>query len=111
MGWIVARVRGARFVLDIRDLWPAAAEALGELRKPALVRQAARLERFLYRHADRITAVTRGFVAHIAGLVKEPSRVTLLSNGAAVDVFDPARVDRGLRARNSLPVGGIAHDA
>lgn len=99
VGWIVARVRRARFVLDIRDLWPAAAEALGELRKPALVRLAARLEGFLYRHADRITAVTRGFVAHIGDRVPDRSRVELLSNGAAIDVFDPGRVDPDFRSR------------
>lgn len=99
VGWIVARVRRARFVLDIRDLWPAAAEALGELRKPSLVRLAVMLERFLYRHADRVTAVTRGFVAHISDMVEDRSRVQLLSNGAAIDVFDPTRVEPGLRAR------------
>jgi glycosyltransferase involved in cell wall biosynthesis len=102
VGWIVARLRRARFVLDIRDLWPAAAQALGELNRPVLVRPAAGLERFLYCHADRITAVTRGFVAHIAGMVTDPTRVSLLSNGAAVDLFDPARVDADLRARLGL---------
>lgn len=101
-GWIVARIRGARFVLDIRDLWPALAEAIGELRRPDLVRLAAGLERFLYRHADRITAVTRGFVAHISDMVADPSRVKLLPNGAAADLFDPARIDAGLRARLGL---------
>jgi glycosyltransferase involved in cell wall biosynthesis len=101
VGWIVARVRGARFVLDIRDLWPAAAEALGELRKPALVRMAATLERFLYRHADKITAVTAGFVDHIARHVPA-SRVELLPNGAATETFDPERVDPALRARLGL---------
>ena len=101
-GWIIARLRGARFVLDIRDLWPAAAEALGELKSPALVRMAARLERFLYRHADRVTAVTRGFVTHISAMVRDPERVSLLSNGASVDVFDPARMDPGLRSRLGL---------
>ncbi len=101
-GWIIARLRGARLILDIRDLWPALAEAMGELRKPALVRLAEGLERFLYRHADRITAVTRGFVGHIRARVEDPSRVQLLPNGAAVDLFDPARVDTGLRPRLGL---------
>jgi glycosyltransferase involved in cell wall biosynthesis len=102
VGWIVARGRGARFMLDIRDLWPAAAEALGELKKPTLVRMAARLERFLYRHADRVTAVTRGFVTHISKMVDDPQRVCLLPNGAPVEVFDPARRDDSWRARHGI---------
>jgi glycosyltransferase involved in cell wall biosynthesis len=101
-GWIIARLRGARFVLDIRDLWPAAAEALGELRKPAQVRMAARLEQFLYRNADRITAVTRGFIRHIGAMVPNPEKVTLLPNGTAAAVFDPGRTDHTLRAKLGL---------
>jgi glycosyltransferase involved in cell wall biosynthesis len=102
VGWLVARGRGARFVLDVRDLWPAAAQALGELDRPGLLRLAGGLERFLYRHADRITAVTRGFVQHIAARVDDPARVVWLPNGAAGELFDPARVDPGLRRRLDL---------
>ena len=101
-GWLIARAGGARFVLDVRDLWPAAAEALGELRRAALLRLAARLERFLYRHADRVTAVTRGFVRHVGRHVTDPGVVRWLPNGAATDVFDPGRVDPGLRGRLGL---------
>lgn len=101
-GWIIARARRARFILDVRDLWPAAAEALGELRRPALLRLAERLEHFLYARADRITAVTRGFVRYIAARTPDPDRVVWLPNGAAADVFDPARVDPGLPRRLGL---------
>src|SRR5262249_39165236 len=89
-------------VLDVRDLWPAAAEALGELKNPRLVSLAARLESFLYRHADRITAVTQGFIAHISRRVSNPSKVQILSNGASIEVFDPARAEPGLKRRIGL---------
>jgi glycosyltransferase involved in cell wall biosynthesis len=100
-GWIVARLRGSRFVLDVRDLWPEAVEAAGELGNPAIGRIIARLARFLYQHADRITAVTRGFVRHIAAYA-DPSRIELLPNGAAIEIFDPTRVDADLRRRLGL---------
>lgn len=99
IGWVIARLRGARFMLDIRDLWPAVVEALGAVRQPAAIRLMEVLERFLYRRADHITAVTRGFVAHIQAIVKHPERVTWLPNGAATHLFDPARRDETLRAR------------
>ena len=99
IGLLAARTHGARFVLDVRDLWPAAAEALGELRNPTLLRAAAALERLLYRRADRVTAVTRGFVRHIQRWVSDPSRVVWLPNGAATDQFDPTRFDPELRRR------------
>lgn len=102
IGWIIARLRSARFMLDIRDLWPAVVEALGAVRQPVGIRLMQVLERFLYRRADRITAVTRGFVTHIQPLVRAPERVTWLPNGAATDLFDPARGDDALRDRLGL---------
>jgi glycosyltransferase involved in cell wall biosynthesis len=102
IGWLIARLRRARFVLDVRDLWPAVVEALGAVRQPAGLRLMRVLERFLYRHADRITAVTQGFVRHIRPHVLDPARLMWLPNGAAADVFDPALSDDTLRARLSL---------
>ena len=102
VGWVIARARGARFILDVRDLWPAAVRALGQVQRPAALRLAEALEQFLYRRADRITAATRGFVRHIAPRAKEASRVVWLPNGASTDLFDPARVDPTLRGRLGL---------
>jgi glycosyltransferase involved in cell wall biosynthesis len=101
-GWLIARLRGARFVLDVRDLWPAAVEAVGAVRRRAVLRAAGALEQFLYRRANHITAVTRGFVRYIRARVAEPERVVWLSNGAATDLLDPARADPTLRSRLGL---------
>lgn len=101
-GWLIARLRGARFVLDVRDLWPAAIEAVGAVPRRAVLRAAGALEQFLYRRADHITAVTRGFVRYIRARVADPERVVWLSNGAATDLFDPARADPALRTRLGL---------
>jgi glycosyltransferase involved in cell wall biosynthesis len=60
-----ARQRGIPFVLDVRDLWPAAAEALGELSNPAVLRAFELAERWAYRAAARVTATTRPFCEHV----------------------------------------------
>lgn len=60
--------RRVPYVLDVRDLWPAAATALGELSNPRVIRQVERAERWLYRHAAAATATTRPFCRHIDGL-------------------------------------------
>jgi glycosyltransferase involved in cell wall biosynthesis len=100
-GWAAARGRRARFVFDVRDLWPAAVSALGLLSNPALFRMAERLERFLYRRADHVTAVTEGFVRHIGERGADPARITWLPNGAA-EGFDALPDDGGLRDRLGL---------
>ena len=83
----VARARRLPFVLDVRDLWPAAAEALGELSNPKLVRGVERAEAWLYRSASRVTATTRPFCRHIDALGGRASSVHL-PNGALDDLVD-----------------------
>ena len=59
-GLVIARLKRAAFVMDVRDLWPLAAGALKELSNPRVYRWAERLEQRLYRGADRITVLRRG---------------------------------------------------
>ncbi len=60
-----ARLRGVPFVLDVRDLWPAAAEALGEVSDRRAIRVLEAAERWLYRHSTAVTATTSPFCEHI----------------------------------------------
>jgi glycosyltransferase involved in cell wall biosynthesis len=73
--------RKVPYVLDVRDLWPAAAIALGELSNPRVIGQLERAERWLYRHAAAATATTRPFCRHIDHLVGRPI-ASHLPNGA-----------------------------
>lgn len=63
--WAVARLKGAPFLLEVRDLWPDFAVALGVLRMPMAIRAARALERFLYRRADLVVVNSPGFVDHV----------------------------------------------
>lgn len=62
---VAAAARRLPFVLDVRDLWPAAAEALGELSNRHVIRAFEHAERWLYRSARRVSATTRPFCRHI----------------------------------------------
>lgn len=81
-----ATLRRIPFVLDVRDLWPAAAEALGELSNPRLLRVAERVEAWLYRSAKRVTATTRPFCRHIDAVAGRPVSLHL-PNGALDELF------------------------
>jgi glycosyltransferase involved in cell wall biosynthesis len=78
---IAARIRRIPFVLDVRDLWPAAAAALGELSNPRLMRGFEAGEAWIYRTAAAVTATTRPFCRHIDGLAGRQIAVHL-PNGA-----------------------------
>lgn len=75
-GWIVARLKKAKFVLDVRDIWPDSVATTGQIRSDSLMyRMAKHAERWLYRAADRITCVARPMAEYIAGFGVEPPAV------------------------------------
>jgi colanic acid biosynthesis glycosyl transferase WcaI len=76
------------WVLDVRDLWPEAAIALGELPEGRAARAAERLERGLYRSAAAITTVTEPFREDIAARGVDPGKVTLIPNGTTQEWLD-----------------------
>lgn len=99
-GLVISRITRAAFVMDVRDLWPHAALALGELRGGTSYRAAERLELMLYRRARRITVTTRAFARDISRRLPEAaSRIDLVPNGTLDTLFDPARGDDGVRGQ------------
>jgi glycosyltransferase involved in cell wall biosynthesis len=101
--WLLARLKRARFLMEVRDLWPAFAIAVGVLRSPTLIRLSEWLERFLYRHADRVMVNSPGFLEHVT--TRGARNVDLVPNGADPRMFDPFldgspfRKEHGLEGR------------
>jgi glycosyltransferase involved in cell wall biosynthesis len=69
------------WVLDVRDLWPDVAVALGELSEGRLLRLARAMERRLYSDAAAITTVTVPFAQHIARLTDQREKIRVVPNG------------------------------
>ncbi|MFN2635145.1 MAG: glycosyltransferase [Thermoanaerobaculia bacterium] len=85
-GFAISKLRRAKFVLNVSDLWPESAVAMRILRGRLLIRLSEWLEAFLYRHADLITGQTRGIVTSI--LTRFPDKaVALVTNGVDVERF------------------------
>ncbi len=96
-GWLLGVLKGAPFVLDIRDYWPQAAIALGQLKGRRAIALAEGLERFLYRRASRIAAVTPSTVRMMAERGVPRSRIVLIPNGADTERFTPGPPHAGGR--------------
>jgi len=82
----IARMKRAPFVLDVRDLWPAAAVSLNELSPGRALRAAEYMERLLYRQAAVVIAVTRPFCDHIDRVRKSLPKTVFVPNGT-IDLF------------------------
>jgi glycosyltransferase involved in cell wall biosynthesis len=87
-GLAIARMNRAPFVLDVRDLWPAAATSLLQISPGWETRSAEALEHHLYRSADAVVAVTRPFCEHIDTHREGLSSTALIPNGTLELFFD-----------------------
>ena len=82
-GWLLARKYGAKFVFEVRDLWPAIFVQMGILKPGLIFNLLERLEMFLYRKADAVVTVTRSFARNIAGRGITPTKLDVVFNGVS----------------------------
>jgi glycosyltransferase involved in cell wall biosynthesis len=98
--WLLARLKGAAFVFEVRDLWPAFAVAVGVLKNRLLIRLSEGLERFLYRRADRVVVNSPGYLEHVR--TRGARHVDLVPNGVDITMFDPEAGGADFRAAHGL---------
>jgi glycosyltransferase involved in cell wall biosynthesis len=103
---LAARARHrAPLVFEVRDLWPEAPIQMGALEQPALRAGARALERLAYRAAAELVALSPGIREGMIEAGAPPERVTLIPNGADLELFTPdldatqARSELGLAGR------------
>jgi colanic acid biosynthesis glycosyl transferase WcaI len=86
-----SRIRRIRSVLNVADLWPDAAVAVGAISEGRTLRLMYRLERWAYRNADVISTVTDPVVERLIAKGVDPDRIIMLPNGVDTDLFRPDR--------------------
>lgn len=96
-GYLLARLRGARWMLNVSDLWPDTVVEMGVLGPGRALSAAFALERWLYRKADWVVGVTVGIRDRLLDDKQLPAeKVLFLPNGADTDLFAPRTRDGAL---------------
>jgi colanic acid biosynthesis glycosyl transferase WcaI len=85
------------FIFNVADLWPDSVRELGIMRDGPMLRAAECLERWTYRRASYINAVTEGIrTTLIQKKGVPPEKVLFLPNGVDTQMFRPAPPDEEL---------------
>jgi glycosyltransferase involved in cell wall biosynthesis len=102
-GFVLARILGAPYVLEIRDLWPRSIVEVGALpaRHPVVL-ALEQVERFLYRQADMLVSVTESYCEEWKRQGIDPAKMRVIKNGVDLRLFEPRPRDDELRARLGL---------
>ncbi|MBI1308511.1 MAG: glycosyltransferase [Proteobacteria bacterium] len=81
--WLLARRHKAKFIFEVRDLWPAIFVQMGILRPGFIYKVLSALEMFLYRRADAIVTVTRSFGRQISARGIVADKLYTVFNGVS----------------------------
>jgi glycosyltransferase involved in cell wall biosynthesis len=102
-GWLLARLKRARFVIEVRDLWPAIFVELGVLVNRRVIWALERLELAAYAAADEVVVVSEGFRADLVRRGVPSAKVHMIRSGVDLERFTPgpeaSRERQELRAR------------
>lgn len=90
-GFVLSRLKGARMIFNVSDLWPQSAVTLGVLKSTGLAyRLSAWLESFCVRKAWLVSGQSESIVADIRRRFTS-AKVRILSNGVDTRAFVPTR--------------------
>lgn len=80
--YLLAKRKKARFIFEVRDLWPQTLVDLGEISEHHVVTRFLRkLEVFLYRHANQVIVLQAGASEYIMKFGIPAQRITWIPNG------------------------------
>ena len=116
-GWAaskIARMKDAAFIFEVRDVWPQALVDLGVLRLNSLPYKLFRcVEKYLYRQAQRISAVLPLTWKHVSDSGADSNKVCWIPNGADLERFANLRTYNGGQfPLTAMYIGGFSstHD-
>ncbi|MGB5106271.1 MAG: glycosyltransferase family 4 protein [Candidatus Zixiibacteriota bacterium] len=101
-GYVVSVFKNARFVFEVRDVWPEEIVAVGAMKRGFVIKMLERIEMFLYRRASLIVAVAQGTIDILTERGIDPGKIVLVPNGVDYDKFCAAVDDHAIRDQHNL---------
>lgn len=100
-GYIIGKLKKARIIFDVRDIWPDVALEMGSFSKKSIYYKVFNsIAKFMYKHSDYVTTVTPGKVKKLEKCTN-PTKIKFISNGLD-DNFTSFPIDRNIIERYRL---------
>ena len=88
-GYFLAHLKKAKYVVEIRDLWPQSAVDMGLISESGMTNKILKfVERFIYKKAKKIIVLLPGAVSYIKSLGIDENKVKYIPNGVDVKRYD-----------------------
>ena len=99
--YFLKKIKGAKLIFNVSDLWPESAEELGLVTNKFFLRSATKLEEFLYRNSDLISGQTQGIVKNISTRFPD-KKVFWLPNGVDLSYYNTNNTTSNWRLVNKI---------
>ncbi|GAA0547487.1 glycosyltransferase family 4 protein [Halorubrum ejinorense] len=86
--WVIARVKRATFVFEVRDLWPESILAVSDFDNRLVIWLLEATVTFLYRRSDHLIVVSKAFIEPIVDCGVDRSKIAFHPNGIDLAFYD-----------------------
>lgn len=101
-GVIISKFHRRRCIVNVQDLYPETAIALGVMKKRFLIVLARAMESWVYRFSHSITVHSEGNRDYIIKRGVDPQKVHVVYNWIDLAKYSPGPLNNGFRAKHSL---------
>lgn len=100
--YLVSKLKGVPYCYNVQDIWPEAAVRLGMLRGEYTIRFWERVERFIYRRAQRIFAISDEFSENLQGKGIAAAKIEVIPNFVDTGFVRPLPRQNAFAVRHGL---------
>jgi glycosyltransferase involved in cell wall biosynthesis len=86
--WIIARIKRATFVFEVRDLWPESILAVSDFDNRLVIWSLEHTVEFLYRRSDHLIVVSKAFIEPIVDCGVDRSKIAFHPNGVDLAFYN-----------------------
>ncbi len=90
------------FIFEVRDLWPLVPISLGVIKNPIAKKMLLSFERYIYKQAKGIVALSPDMKTYIDKITGSPAKTIVAPNCADIDLFKPTSPDKRSELREKL---------
>jgi colanic acid biosynthesis glycosyl transferase WcaI len=100
--WIIAKLRGARFIYNVQEIYPDIAVNLGALKNRRAIRLLEALEQFVYRQAEIVTVIASRMRDRLVQKGVPAGKVRVVPNFVDLDRLAPVPRDNQFARRMKI---------
>lgn len=100
--WTLSRLWGIPWALEVEDLYPDAAVAIGALKSKRIIAFFSAMERFIYKRASRIILISESFRRNLLAKGVPDEKLAVIPVWADPDMVYPMPKENAFRARHGL---------